>query len=113
MQAMTGSERFVKNESAEQVGGALEQALQAGHPVVACSGGSQYSQELAGGRALPADTKSWYVNTHCYTALAHDGNGRTVTLRNPWARFPEPDGIFTLPVQTFVPAFRGIITTQQ
>ena len=112
MQAMTGSERFVKNESAEQVGGALEQALQAGHPVVACSGGSQYSQELAGGRALPGDTKGWYVNAHCYTALAYDWKGRTVTLRNPWARFPEPDGVFILPVQTFVPAFRGIITTE-
>jgi hypothetical protein len=113
MQAMTGSVRFVKNESVEQVGGALEQALQAGLPVVACSGGSQYFQELAEGRGLPADTKSWYVNAHCYTALAYDGNGRTVTLRNPWARFPEPDGVFTLPVKTFVPAFRGIITTQQ
>jgi len=113
MQAMTGSVRFVENESAEQVGGALEQALQAGLPVVACSGGSQYFQELAAGRALPADTKSWYVNAHCYTALAYDGNGPTVTLRNPWARFPEPDGVFTLPVKTFVPAFRGIITTQQ
>ncbi|MGD0009080.1 MAG: C2 family cysteine protease [Terriglobia bacterium] len=113
MQAMTGSVRFVKNESAEQAGGALEQALQAGLPVVACSGGSQYSQELGEGRVLPADTKNWYVNAHCYTALAYDGNGPTVTLRNPWARFPEPDGVFTLPVKTFVPAFRGIITTQQ
>ena len=113
MQAMTGSVRFVKNESAEQVGGALERALQAGHPVVACSGGSQYFQELAEGRGLPADTKSWYVNAHCYTALAYDGKGRTVTLRNPWASFPQPDGVFTLPLQTFVPAFRGIITTQQ
>jgi hypothetical protein len=104
--------RYVKNESEEQAGGALERALQAGLPVVACSGGSQYSQQLAEGRALPADTKSWYVNAHCYTALAYDGNGRTVTLRNPWARFPEPDGVFTLPVKTFVPAFRGIITTE-
>ena len=96
----------------KQVGGALEQALQAGLPVVACSGGSQYSQELGEGRALPADTKNWYVNAHCYTALAYDGNRPTVTLRNPWARFPEPDGVFTLPVKTFVPAFRGIITTE-
>jgi hypothetical protein len=113
MQAMTGRVRFVKNESEEQAGGALEQALRAGRPVVACSGGSLYSQQLAEGRPLPADTKSWYVNAHCYTALAYDRNGPTVTLRNPWARFPEPDGVFTLPLKTFVPAFRGIITTQQ
>jgi hypothetical protein len=112
MQAMTGSMRYVKNESAEQVGGALEQAFQARLPVVACSGDSQYFQDLAQGRALPADTKSWYVNAHCYTVLAYDANGGTVTLRNPWARFPDPDGVFTLPVMTFVPAFRGIITTE-
>ncbi len=112
MQAMTGNVRFVKNESAEQAGGALEQAFQARLPVVACSGNSQYFQDLAQGRALPDDTKSWYVNAHCYTVLAYDAKGGTVTLRNPWARFPDADGVFTLPVKTFVPAFRGIITTE-
>jgi hypothetical protein len=113
LQAMTGSVRFVENESTEQAGGALEQTLRAALPVVACTGGSQYFQELAQGRALPADTKSWYVNGHCYTVLAYDGASQTVTLRNPWARFPEPDGVFTLPIKTFLPAFRGIITAQQ
>jgi len=112
MQAMTGSVRYLKNESSEQVGGALEQAFQARLPVVACSGDSQYFQDLAQGRALPDDTKSWYVNAHCYTVLAYDGYGQRVTLRNPWARFPDPDGIFIIPVRTFVPAFRGIITTE-
>jgi hypothetical protein len=113
MQAMTGSVRFVNNDSEEQAGGALEQALLARRPVVACTGGSLFYQQLAQGRPLPADTKNWYVNAHCYTALAYDGNGQTVTLRNPWARFPEPDGVFILPLRTFVPAFRGIITTEQ
>jgi len=113
MQAMTGSVHFVKNESTDQAGEALEQALHARLPVVACSGGSQYFQQLAEGRALPADTENWYVNAHCYTVLAYDGNSQTVTLRNPWARFPEPDGVFTLPIKTFVPAFRGVITTEQ
>jgi hypothetical protein len=112
MQAMTGSVRFVKNESEAQAGEALERALRARSPVVACSGGSSYSQQLAAGRPLPADTQNWYVNAHCYTALAYDGNGQTVTLRNPWARFPDPNGVFALPLKTFVPAFRGIITTQ-
>jgi hypothetical protein len=112
MQAVTGSVRFVQNESAGQAGEALEQAMQAELPVVACSGGSQYFQELAEGKSLPADTKNWYVNAHCYTVLAYDGNGQTVTLRNPWARFPEPDGVFTVPLRSFVPAFRGIITPQ-
>jgi hypothetical protein len=112
MQSMAGSVQLVMNDSEEQAGAALEGAFQAGRPVVACSGGSLYYQQLAEGRVLPAETKSWYVNAHCYSMLAYDASGRTVTLRNPWARFPDPDGVFTLPVKTFVPAFRGVITTQ-
>jgi hypothetical protein len=113
MQTMTGTVLSVENHSENQVGSALGQAFKERHPVVACSGGSLFSRQLAEGRALPAETKSWYVNAHCYTVLAYDRDGQTVTLRNPWARFPEPDGVFTLPVKTFVLAFRGIITTRQ
>jgi hypothetical protein len=112
MQTMTGTVLFVQNESEKQAGSALEEAFKAGRPVVACSGGSLFYRQLAEGRPLPADAENWYVNAHCYTALAYDGNDRTVTLRNPWARFPDPDGVFTLPLKTFVPAFRGIITTE-
>jgi len=113
MQAMTGTVLYVQNDSEDQAGSALDEAFRAGRPVVACTGGSSYFRQLAKGSSLPAATKSWYVNSHCYTALAFDGNSRTVTLRNPWARFPEPEGVFTLPLRTFVPAFRGIITTRQ
>jgi len=113
MEAMTGSVRFVQNESTEQAAGALERTFQARLPAVACSGGSQYFLEMAQGKSLPTDTKTWYLNAHCYTALAYDASRQVVTLRNPWARFPEPDGVFTLPIDVFVPAFRGIITPQQ
>ena len=37
-----------------------------------------------------ADTRNWYFDAHCYKVLAYDGNIQPVTLRNPWARFPEP-----------------------
>jgi len=111
MQAMTGSVRFVQNETEEQAAAALEQAFEAKRPVVACSGGSFFFRQLAQGGRLPVDTQSWYINAHCYTALAYDQKAHTVTLRNPWARFPAPDGVFTLPLRTFVPAFRGIITS--
>jgi hypothetical protein len=112
MQTMTGTALFEQNDSEARAGSALDEAFRAGRPVVACTGGSLYSRQLAGGSSLPAATKNWYVNSHCYTALAFDGNRHTVTLRNPWARFPEPEGVFTLPLTTFVPAFRGIITTR-
>jgi hypothetical protein len=114
MQVLTGSVlRFVKNDSEEQAGAALEQALQTRRPVVACSGGSLFYWQLAEGRPLSADTKTWYVNAHRYTALACDGYEQKFTLRNPWAWFPGPDGVFTFPLKTFMPAFRGIITTEQ
>jgi len=111
MQAMSGSVRFVPNEMEEQAGAALEQALNAKRPVGTCSDASFFFRHLAEGGRLPADTQSWYVNAHCYTALAYDQNSHTVTLRNPWARFPAPDGVFTLPLKTLVPAFRGIMTS--
>jgi hypothetical protein len=111
MQTMTGTVLFVQNDSEGQAGSVLDKAFKAGRPVVACTGGSLYFRQLAQGSSLPVATKSWYVNSHCYTALAFNGNSHTVTLRNPWAWFPEPDGVFTLPLKTFVPAFRGIITT--
>jgi hypothetical protein len=113
MEAMTGSVRFVQNETEEQAGAALERVLEAKKPAVMCSGGSLFFRQLTEGGHLPADTQSWYVNAHCYTALAYDQNSHTVTLRNPWARFPAPDGVFALPLRTFVPAFRGIITSDQ
>jgi hypothetical protein len=111
MQTMAGSVLSVQNDSEGLAGSVLEEAFKARRPVVACTGGSLFSRKLEEGLALADDTKSWYVNAHCYTVLAYDGNSQTVTLRNPWARFPEPGGVFTLPLKTFVPAFRGIITT--
>jgi hypothetical protein len=112
MQAMTGSVRFIQDESEAQAGAALEQTMQGGRPVVACSGGSLFYKQLAEGKPLPADTRGWYINAHCYTVLAYDANSGIVTLRNPWAGFPEPEGVFQLTLGSFVPAFRGIITTE-
>ena len=61
---------------------------------------------------MPADTHTWFINAHCYTVLAYDAGSRMVTLRNPWAEFPQPEGVFELALGSFVPAFRGIITTE-
>jgi hypothetical protein len=104
--------RFVANESAGKTNAALEEAAKANLPLVACTGGSRYYQQLAAGQKLPSDTEGWYVNAHCYTVLAYDANTQRVRLRNPWARYPDPDGVFDLPLAAFVPAFRGIITTE-
>jgi len=111
MQTLAGSVATAKNESESEIGSALQQLASSHRPIVACTAGSRFYQQVAGGQPLPAGVENWYVNAHCYTVLGYDAGTGNVTLRNPWARQPDPDGIFTLPLGTFVPAYRGIITS--
>jgi hypothetical protein len=112
MQTLAGSARFQENQSETQAGASLEEAVTQQQPVVACTGGSRFYQEVTQGRALPPDTEPWYVNAHCYTVLGYDAGAATVNLRNPWARHPDPDGIFNLPLRSFFLAYAGIVTPQ-
>jgi hypothetical protein len=111
MQTLAGSVATVKNESEAEVGAALEQLVASRRPMAACTAGSQFYQQVAAGKPLPAGAEGWYVNAHCYTVLGYESGAGRVTLRNPWARQPDPDGIFSLPLGTFLPAYRGIITS--
>jgi hypothetical protein len=110
MKTFSGSTRYQENNSESQVGSALADEVGKNSPVVACTGGSTYYNQLAKGQTLPAETDAWYVNAHCYTVLNYDSGSRMVTIRNPWARHPDPDGIFNLPLSTFVPAYVGLVT---
>jgi hypothetical protein len=112
MQTLSGSTRFQDNQSESQAGAALAEAVKEGMPIVACTGGSRFYQEVSKGHSLPPDSDSWYVNAHCYTVLGYDSGAATVNIRNPWARHPDPDGIFNLPLNSFFPAFAGIVTPQ-
>jgi len=112
MKTMAGGTRFQENQSEEQAGTALAEAAQKSLPIVACTGGSHFYQEVAKGQALPDSTDVWYVNAHCYTVLSYDRSSETVNLRNPWGRHPDPDGVFNLPLSTFFPAYAGIVTPQ-
>ena len=112
MITLAGNVRLVANESAEKTNAALEEAAKANLPLVACTAESRYYRQLAAGQKLPSDAQGWYVNLHCYTILGYDANAQRVRLRNPWAHCPDPDGVFDLPLATFLPAFRGIITTE-
>ena len=112
MKTFAGSTRFQDNQSAGQAGSALAEAVKSGLPIVACTGGSQFYQIVGKGQALPTGTDQWYVNAHCYTVLNYDSGASTVNIRNPWARHPDPDGIFNLPLAAFVPAYAGIVTPQ-
>ena len=61
--------------------------------------------EVASGTA-PA--KDWFVGSHAYTILSFDSIQKTVTLRNPWGNHPDPEGMFTIPLETFVSAYERI-----
>jgi hypothetical protein len=100
----------VPNQDESQTARALTIATEDHRPVVACTGGSQYYKLMASGQTLPSDVQSWYVNAHCYTVLGYDPDGRVVTVRNPWGEHPDPDGVLRLPLQSFMPAYRGIAT---
>jgi hypothetical protein len=110
MKTMSGSTRFRENESESQAGAALEDAIKSELPIVACTGGSRFYDQIAKGQTLAPDTDLWYVNAHCYTVLSYDSGAARVNLRNPWARHPDPDGVFSLPLSTFFPAYAGIVT---
>jgi hypothetical protein len=112
METLAGSTRSQQNQSEAQTAAALADAINNGMPIAACTGGSRYYQALAEGRTLPADTDPWYVNAHCYTVLSYDAVAVTVHIRNPWAHHPEPDGVFTLHLNSFFLAFAGIVTPQ-
>ena len=111
MEALGGSAVDLPNESESVARDALSRATGEHRPIVACTAGSQFYEKIAAHEPLPADAKPWYVNAHCYTVLDFDPAAQTVTLRNPWGQPPQPDGIFKIPLASFVPAFRGIVTT--
>jgi Calpain family cysteine protease len=111
MDALAGSAADEANGSAAEAAAALARGTSAHRPMVACTAGSQFYKQLAAHEPLPASARPWYVNAHCYTVLGYDAAAQTVTLRNPWGQ-PPPDGTFRIPVESFVPAFRGIVTTR-
>jgi hypothetical protein len=55
---------------------------------------------------------SWWVAAHCYTLMSYDDAAQTVTLRNPWASHPGPDGTFTLPLSVYLDGYESYTYTQ-
>ncbi len=64
---------------------------------------------VAGSWATPNgagySSENWWVAGHCYTVLSFDDAAQAVTLRNPWGTKPDPDGVFTIPLATFLDAY--------
>jgi hypothetical protein len=54
----------------------------------------------------------WWIPGHAYTVMGFDEDAQTVTLRNPWGTKPDPDGVFKLPLATFLDAYESYTYAQ-
>lgn len=96
--AFTGKADGLDVDDSSELVPALTRAQQS-HLAITAS--TRSAPKLAGG-------KDWYIASHSYTILSFDSGQKTVTLRNPWGENPEPDGVFTIPLETFVAAYERI-----
>lgn len=84
--------------------GAIRPALQRVHagaaPAIAAT-----RPVVAPKDAAYAKGANWWVAGHAYTVLDYDEGTDMVTLRNPWASHPGPDGTFQLSVGDFLRMF--------
>jgi len=74
--------------------------------------GGYASYPLAAGPSpiSSGDAHEWYVPGHAYTVLEVDPATRKITLRNPWGHQPDPDGVFSIPIETFLETFPMVAT---
>lgn len=92
-----------------QVAEALQGVIKEGLPVVAGTSPKEL-QQLQTSAPLPENAKDWYVPGHAYTVLEVNASTRQVTLRNPWGRKPDPDGVFSIAIETFLETFPMVAT---
>ncbi|MGA3082208.1 MAG: hypothetical protein ABSD44_12685 [Terracidiphilus sp.] len=55
---------------------------------------------------------NWWVPGHSYTVMDYDDAAQTVTLRNPWAAKPDPDGVFAIPLAVFFDGYESYTYAQ-
>jgi hypothetical protein len=65
----------------------------------------------AAGTEPAAGGEGWWVASHAYTVLDFDDAAHTVSLRNPWGARPAPDGVFTIPLTTFLTTYDSYSTS--
>jgi phenylalanyl-tRNA synthetase beta subunit len=94
----------VNLQTSEQARADLKVMQQQGLPMVAIS-----ADRLDGTIQLRVhshgESQDWFVGNHAYTVLAYNMQTDMVTVRNPWADHPEPDGVFTISTSDFVSAY--------
>jgi hypothetical protein len=110
MAAFLGGKPVVlSSKEPDKVAQLLQAVISEGAPVVAGTSPKDLEQ-LQASVPLPPSAKDWYVPGHAYTVLDVNASTRQVTLRNPWGRKPDPDGIFTIPIETFLEVYPMVAT---
>lgn len=104
-----GKPVVLSSKDPAQVAEALDGVIKEGLPVVAGTSPTEF-ENLKTSAPLPANAKDWYVPGHAYTVLDVNAATRQVTLRNPWGRQPDPDGVFSIPIETFLDVYPMVAT---
>ena len=105
--AFTGKANGLNVTSGGELASALNRAQQS-HQAITASTGSSMGPKLRGIFDSVTGGKDWYVSSHAYTILGFDSNQKMVTLRNPWGDHPDPEGVFSIPLDTFVSAYERV-----
>ena len=105
--AFTGKANGANVNTGNEIVSTLNRAQQS-HLAITASTGSNLAPKLLGIVHSLSGPKDWYVESHAYTILSFDPDKKTVTLRNPWGNHPDPEGVFTIPLDTFVSAYERI-----
>ncbi|MBI4165605.1 MAG: hypothetical protein HY508_07730 [Acidobacteria bacterium] len=110
MAAFLGGKPVVlSSKEPDKVVEVLRAVIGEGLPVVAGTSPNAL-ENLKTSTPLPANAKDWYVPGHAYTVLDVNAAARQVTLRNPWGHKPDPDGVFSIPIETFLEVYPMVAT---
>jgi hypothetical protein len=112
MKAFAGTAHSYAIRNGAMALAAISNALEKHQAVVVWTGDDPVQIMVSKSRfPLGSQVGSWYDEEHAYSVLNVNRTAGTIRLRNPWARHPEPDGEFTLPLNSFSAACAGYITS--
>ena len=98
IEAIMGRARSGVMTNQAELAAALSNFSGSGRAMVAGTKGAVAAEDLVG---QTSPEQSWFVANHAYTVMDYDERTQKVSLRNPWASRPLPDGKFVLSLATF------------
>ena len=112
MQAFDGTAHSYAVRDGAKAFAAISNAMGRHQAVVVWTGDPPAQVVLSKWRSrFGSQIDDWYEDSHAYTVLSVNPAAGTVRLRNPWARHPDPDGEFTLRLDSFSATCAGFTTS--